>query len=177
MASLIGYYTASFTELVNVFGQPFGEDYDKVSTQWNITHNGSNYYLYDYKETNMYDEDLPSVQEFRNLTSYNWHIGGYGEPDEFITFLDEILNRGNQEPGVGEDSVGEEGEDESLLSEEDLTILKNIKNIQREYQEEEGGFESFKKELKKIIGNLTPDQKRSLLNGKNTNKFVRRRSI
>lgn len=92
---LIGYYTASYRELYALFGE--SSECDKSSTQWIVNYKGKNYSIYDYKETELYDEDLPSVEEFRSQESYNWHIGGWGERidenDEFIKYLNKELKR------------------------------------------------------------------------------------
>lgn len=85
--SLIGYYTTSYRKLVDMFGPPSDGDGYKVSTEWIVTYNDSTYTIYDYKDTDLYDEFLPSVEEFRSKCYYKWHIGGCEEPDEFIAYL------------------------------------------------------------------------------------------
>jgi hypothetical protein len=49
--------------------------------------------LYDYKETDLYSSDNPSVQEFRNLPKYAWHIGGQSQEqaEELKTFIEYSL--------------------------------------------------------------------------------------
>lgn len=80
MGHFLGIINASYAELVRAFGEPNGasDDY-KVSTSWSIEDalTGNVFELYDYKETNMYSNDLPSVEEFRQLPSYDWRIGGH----------------------------------------------------------------------------------------------------
>ncbi len=74
--SLQGTITASYARLVELFGPPNSEgDGYKVSTEWCLKHNGRRFRLYDYKDTNLYDSDNPSVEEFRNLKSFEWHVG------------------------------------------------------------------------------------------------------
>jgi hypothetical protein len=80
--SLIGEYCASYTALRAVLGVPetstnrnCGDG--KVSTEWYLKDNlGNVYTIYDWKETNLYSEDLPSVRKFRQRPVYDWHIGG-----------------------------------------------------------------------------------------------------
>lgn len=95
--SLIGYYTTSYRNLVSLFGKPSDGGCYKVSTEWNVTYKGKTYSIYDYKETNLYDEELPSVEEFRRLPYYTWHIGGWGDPTEFIEFLKFKLHNYDQD--------------------------------------------------------------------------------
>lgn len=74
---LVGYYPCSFQELQQMLGAPNGETDDyKVSTEWRLKDSeGKVITLYDYKETSLYSKGLPSVEEFRNFQSYDWHIG------------------------------------------------------------------------------------------------------
>lgn len=93
--SLIGYVTCSYDDLVEVFGEPnsTGDGY-KTSTAWFVkdTKTGETCEIYDWKETVLYDETLMSVEKFRSLPSYRWHIGGTSfDVDALIEFLDEEL--------------------------------------------------------------------------------------
>lgn len=76
--SLQGYIEASYKELEEILGKPveFTDGY-KVSTEWIFRKEETRQVvtLYDYKEVNTYDSSLPTVEEFRKLKSYNWHIG------------------------------------------------------------------------------------------------------
>jgi hypothetical protein len=94
---LQGYVTCSYAELVSVFGEPDprGSDGYKVSTEWNIedTEEGRSFTLYDYKETNLYSPSLPTVQQFRNQRSYEWHIGGDPDFGAISRFLTKKLGR------------------------------------------------------------------------------------
>jgi len=76
--SLCGYVKTSYANLVRLFGEPNSEgDEYKVSTEWNLRRSGGGVAtIYDYKETNLYDSDGMTVDEFRQLPEYNWHIGG-----------------------------------------------------------------------------------------------------
>lgn len=76
--AFIGYLDTSFENLVKHFGLPncIGDDY-KVSTEWILKDSkGRIITIYDYKETNLYDNGLPTVEQFRKWKSYQWHIGG-----------------------------------------------------------------------------------------------------
>lgn len=75
---LQGYVEASYEQLHKLFGEPLEHpDPYKVSSEWIIQFDdGSIATIYDYKETNLYDSCGPSVEEFRALPLYSWHIGG-----------------------------------------------------------------------------------------------------
>jgi hypothetical protein len=94
--SLVGYYTASYSKLVRVFGEPNDElsmGY-KVSTSWYlVTDDGVSFSLYDYKETCLYDSELETVEEFRQRPSYEWHIGSYSREvvESVYAYLNEKL--------------------------------------------------------------------------------------
>lgn len=96
--SLIGYVSLNFCELLDVFGPPrCGDDY-KVSTEWLVedTDTGRVFSLYDYKETELYCADLPSVDDFRKQPDYRWHIGGDGrffDERSFDEFMSQKLGR------------------------------------------------------------------------------------
>jgi len=86
---LAGYVETSFENLVRHFGLPNGngDDY-KVSTEWLLEESsGLIISIYDYKETNLYDGGLPSVDQFRRQKSYNWHIGGSQKGVEIINHI------------------------------------------------------------------------------------------
>lgn len=90
--SLRGEFSAAFSLLQARFGDPIPEaDGYKVSTEWIFTEEktGEVVTLYDYKETALYDEGLPTVEEFRALPSYDWHVGARS-PEvaaRFVTWL------------------------------------------------------------------------------------------
>lgn len=79
--SLRGHVTAYYSQLIAAFGEPIAEaDGYKVSSEWDIEfEDGKVASIYDYKETNLYDRELPSVAEFRRIADergHHWHIGG-----------------------------------------------------------------------------------------------------
>ena len=96
--SLQGYLTASFDELKSVFGEPNspGDDY-KVSTEWEIKgiDSGAELTIYDWKETVLYDSHELTVEDFRKLPSYEWHVGGNSKGGifELTKFLGDKLGR------------------------------------------------------------------------------------
>lgn len=94
MSSLKGYIVASYAELKSVFGPAMNGD-DKVSTQWTVQGPGVVLSIYDYKETNTYEDYLPSVRSFRQRPSYDWHIGGFGTVGirDLAEFLSSKLGR------------------------------------------------------------------------------------
>ncbi len=88
---LIGYVNTSYNNLVMLFGKPNTiMDGYKISTTWHLeSDRGDFVMIYDYKETNLYDPALPSVEEFRSLPTHNWHIGGFDKQtaNDLITFI------------------------------------------------------------------------------------------
>lgn len=83
---LQGYVEAPYAKLHALFGEPSTDGY-KVSSEWVLAFEGHVYTVYDYKDTNLYDSDAMSVDEFRALPSFNWHIGSSGDPRRFIEAL------------------------------------------------------------------------------------------
>ena len=82
---------ASYKQLEKIFGFPnsYGDDF-KVSTEWILkSSDGKIVSLYDYKETNLYDRNYPTVEEFREKPYYDWHIGSKGiiEAEELKAFI------------------------------------------------------------------------------------------
>ncbi len=91
---LQGYVSASFASLREKFGEPSGSDGCKVSTEWSFeSSTGQVVTLYDYKETALYDDSNPSVEDFRSLESYAWHIGARSkaDADAFTAWLKGVL--------------------------------------------------------------------------------------
>ena len=68
---------ASYKDIHKILGDPMDEsDGYKVSTEWILTGpRGCVVTLYDYKATSLYDDGMPSVEEFRAQRFYDWHIG------------------------------------------------------------------------------------------------------
>jgi hypothetical protein len=90
--SLAGNFETSYAKLVAAFGEPNVEDDSyKVSSCWGFSMGKASFTIYDYKETDLYADDLPSVGEFRERPSYDWHIGanstGKENIDTFINWL------------------------------------------------------------------------------------------
>jgi hypothetical protein len=74
--SLRGGITTSYAKLKALFGEAKESDGHKVSSEWVFEdEDGSVATLYDWKQTSLYDEEYPSVDEFRAQSSYDWHIG------------------------------------------------------------------------------------------------------
>ena len=86
---LNGYICASYEELVTLFGKPNNGDGYKTSGEWYFTDdNGkTSYTLYDWKSTNKYDKDMPSVKKFRLLKNQIFNIGGRGNSEYFQYWL------------------------------------------------------------------------------------------
>lgn len=90
---LIGYVTCSFEDLKRVFGEPEDGDGYKTSTEWVIKDTATSkvFALYDYKNTELYDPDLPSVDQFRTRATFDWHVGGECDIPAFTKWLSEKL--------------------------------------------------------------------------------------
>lgn len=89
-----GEFTASYAELVQLLGPPNSErDDHKVSTEWNLLHRRDPITVYDWKMTAQYQVGLMSVEEFRALPSYEWHVGAHSESAarEFIAAVRKAL--------------------------------------------------------------------------------------
>ncbi len=99
---LQGYFGCSYRQLVALLGAPssdtWGSPYDgdgKVSTEWLVRDEHDNVFtVYDYKETSLYDDCLPSVADFRRQIFHRWHIGGHGSCADFVAWLDRNINGG-----------------------------------------------------------------------------------
>lgn len=84
---------ATFSSLCKLLGPPTGGDGEKVSTEWTMQNPaGDVVSVYDYKDTNIYDPDLPSVEDFRKETengNYEWHIGAHSKEvaRDFLAWL------------------------------------------------------------------------------------------
>lgn len=88
---LVGFITTSFSRLVEKLGVPNGEgDNYKTSTEWRLRVGDEIMYIYDYKNTNMYREDLPTVNMLRSTHNVMWHVGGNSDAalPELKRFLD-----------------------------------------------------------------------------------------
>lgn len=94
-SSLVGYFRASYQELYDLFGKPSSGDEYKVSTKWIIEHFEDVFTLYDWKQTDLYDDcNNMTVEEFRDSNEpHLWHIGGFKDPECFIFALHYELKR------------------------------------------------------------------------------------
>ena len=75
---LQGHITAVYKDLEEILGQPEEGDEYKVSGEWTLTDSDGNVVtLYDWKSTELYDDSLPSVLQFRrNPDEQEFNIGG-----------------------------------------------------------------------------------------------------
>lgn len=91
------HFRATYTELSNLLGLPIGSDGYKVSTQWAVKYYGQLFTIYDYKDTNLYDESYPSVQRFRNQKDpIYWNVGGTESAEGFLYYLAGRLSSNNE---------------------------------------------------------------------------------
>lgn len=92
------YFRASYSDLVTLLGEPnAGSDGYKVSTEWCVTYSNQTYSIYDYKETSLYDEEMPTVKVFRGRDHYDWHVGARENASSFITAMETALNNLHKE--------------------------------------------------------------------------------
>jgi hypothetical protein len=94
--SLMGEISATYGELAEVLGKASGGDDYKVSGEWTfVSTEGEVFNVYDWKETSLYDSDLPSVQKFRKSTEpVMFHVGARRGSDVvgFIKWLKKKLS-------------------------------------------------------------------------------------
>ena len=102
LGHLVGDITASYQEMYDVLGKPNGRGDDhKITTEWRLRgKDESGFYIYDWKQTNLFHPAYPSLQEFRSSRMpYEWHIGGKSDPSELVSWLNEHL-KAVRMPGV-----------------------------------------------------------------------------
>ena len=80
----------SYSDLVSLFGEPEESDGCLVSGEWVLQDgHGEVVTIYDYKSTELYDEILPSVEEFRSYERQRFHIGS-SKKEAAARFLDAL---------------------------------------------------------------------------------------
>lgn len=78
----VGCIKACYKDLANLFGEPQECDGYKVSGEWSFVGDNSELItVYDYKSTNLCGECDLTVEEFRNLESAEFSVGGHSEQD------------------------------------------------------------------------------------------------
>lgn len=85
----VGEMVVSIPKLIEVFGQPIPSDGYKVTSQWIFTDDsGRAFMLNDWKDTNLYDDCLPTIREFRSNEKALLMIRSRGhDPSDFISFI------------------------------------------------------------------------------------------
>ena len=80
-----GEITACFQDLVQVLGEPVDRGFDKVSGEW-LLHgpDGQEVTIYDYKCTDLYEDGMPTVEEFREQEYAEFSVGGLKEVDAIL---------------------------------------------------------------------------------------------
>lgn len=94
--SLKEHINVTYGTLVELFGEPVESDGYKVSCEWVFeSDDGKVFTLYDWKATSLYDEGLPTVEEFRaDKQAQTFHIGGHSDATEFKNWLwNKLSNR------------------------------------------------------------------------------------
>ena len=94
MTSLQGHLTATYQDLVEVFGEPTYSDASadgKVNTEWNMMlkdNDGSEFIatIYDWK-------DYDGGRRSRDGNDYDWHIGGHNRMTAAVvtTYFNSVL--------------------------------------------------------------------------------------
>jgi len=85
MSESLGFINFSYSDLVKIFGEPIDYDYYNTSTLWTLKDNlGRIVMLKDYKSTKL---GYPSVEEFKQLPSYNWRILGKHDEKDVVEDL------------------------------------------------------------------------------------------
>lgn len=91
--SLKGYVHAKYKELESLFGEPLEGDGLKVSGEWVfVSEQGDTFTIYDWKQTELYDNELPSIKKFRasdDVVEFN--VGGRTSAVEFLQWLNEKI--------------------------------------------------------------------------------------
>lgn len=96
--SLKGYLEMSFKDLEKAFGEPDDGDGEKTSCEWVFRHREQSFTIYDYKVTNVYHPDFLTVEQFRNLPTYRFHIGGNADASDFVVWVRSQLKSGPYQP-------------------------------------------------------------------------------
>jgi len=96
--NLRGHIDLDFNKMAELFGQPIdGDDY-KVSGEWVFSDSlGNTFTVYDWKCTNLYDSNYPSVAEFRASGVNTYNVGGKVDANIFIAWLSKCLKTGKIE--------------------------------------------------------------------------------
>lgn len=91
--SLKAYIHASYPELENLFGEPLDGDGYKISGLWTfVNKEGEVFTLYDWKQTELYDNELPSIKKFRDSDEVvEFNVGGRTSAVEFLQWLNEKI--------------------------------------------------------------------------------------
>jgi hypothetical protein len=105
-----------YSTLVALFGEPLEGDENKVSGEWIVRDaDGNLLTIYDWKETDLWDSDLPSVEEFRKVADgrygHDWNVGGKNREaaNKLIAFIEAAKTQPEpeprKEPEVFEDTI------------------------------------------------------------------------
>lgn len=104
--SCVGYFSASYSALAAALGPAVdcGDEGDgRVSTRWTFrSAGGSPVALYEYKETALYGDSDLTVEQFRALPEYEWHVGTFnrGIAQQFTEWLRAQLASAGAPPGA-----------------------------------------------------------------------------
>jgi len=75
-----GLLTASYDTLHSILGPPNAEGDRLTSTKWVVkVRTGTEWAvatIYDYKDTDLYEDGLPSVEQLRSQKLHEWRVGG-----------------------------------------------------------------------------------------------------
>ena len=104
---LIGRIETRYESLAKAFGNPLESDGYKVSGEWIFSdEDGGVFTIYDWKATDLYDKDLPSVDQFREYPAYEFNIGGHSQKD-LEDFKRWVINQTDKADALIHKEVGE----------------------------------------------------------------------
>lgn len=89
--SLKGIIFARYSELEKLFGEPLESDGYKISGEWVFSEEDSSsvFTVYDWKNTELYNSNLPSVRAFRQSSELiEFHIGGNTSCENFKNWIE-----------------------------------------------------------------------------------------
>ena len=86
---------ANPSKLLKVLGNDYASDLYKVSREWICEFNGNVFTVYDWKETSLYGDGLPSPENFWSRDVVELHVGsrvGAPHENEFVDALMAMLD-------------------------------------------------------------------------------------
>ncbi len=123
--SLIGYLEISYSELVDILGEPNSEgDCYKTDAEWDILYDGTPFSIYNYKDGINYNGEIEGIPT-ECITE--WHVGGENEKKgrELIEFMKKYRVGSNEVNRISKEDIIKKIEYMALTN-TDLVRLNNI---------------------------------------------------